>query len=130
MELRMRYINTIKLKTQSGFNFNIKDYFKVGAFYNLGYQLHIRNSNVNYEYKAPDSDIILGVNKSIGATPEPSNLLAVVETTGVKELKERIKLHNTDILKQVKLIKEKLKETFFDIMTDNTKNNIMEVQYA
>ena len=132
IELRMRYINTIKLKTQLNGSFNVRDYFKVGVFHDLSYSLPIRNSSFNYEYDTSNG-IILGVNITIAGNPSlpnTNNLLAIVETTGVKELKEKIKLNNTDILNQLKLIKEKLKGTFFDIMTDNTKDNIMEVQYA
>ncbi len=129
IELRMRYINTIKLKTQPNDSFNVRDYFKVGFFHDLGYPLSIRNSSFNYEYNTPEG-IILGVNTSIRVTSLPDNLLAVVETTGVKELKEKIKLNTIDIINQLKLIKEKLKEIFFDIMTDKTKDDVMKVQYG
>ena len=130
IELRIRYINAIKLKTQQNGEFNIKNYFNAGFFHHLDHPLRIRNSGFNYEFSS--NDIILGVNTRIKALPLPqSNLLAVIETTGIKELKEKIHLNDAkNILKQTRLIKEELKTTFFNVMTDNTKDNIMGVQYA
>ena len=132
IEVRMQYINKIILKTESGGNFNIKDYFKAGFFLNLGYPLRFMNSNFHYEFNSPNNNII-GMNTNIRANPSAQNneLISIIETTGVNLLKERVELSDeSTLLSKIQSIKQELKKIFFDTMTDNTKNNIMEVQYG
>ena len=45
-------------------------------------------------------------------------------------MEKQIELNDVAIYEEIKSIKEELKEVFFDVMTDKTKTEIMEVQYA
>jgi len=128
IELKVRYINKIKLKTKSNGEFDIRDYFNAGFFYNLKSPLAIRYSNFNYEFNSPNNNVI-GVNTIIRAN-NLKEIVSTIETTGVSFLKKQTKLNDEFILKNIQSIKEELKVVFFDVMNDNTKDNIMEVQYA
>lgn len=132
VELRMKYINTIKLKTEPNGEFNVRDYFKAGFFINLDYSLPIINSSFHYEFKSRNN-IIVGMNTHISANQLRQNneLISTVETTGINLLQHRVQLSDKiNILTQIQLIKEELKTVFFDTMTDHTKDDIMEVQYV
>ena len=131
IEIRMRYINTIILKAKPDGKLNIKDYFKAGLFFNPGYHLPLRNSSVHYEFIS-SNNIIIGMNINISTHSTQNNeLISTIETTGVDLLKEKTELsNNSNFLSKVQSIKQELKTIFFDTMTDNTKNNIMEAQYA
>lgn len=130
-ELKFKYVNTINLQTKTNGEFDLRDYFNAGFFYNLKHPFSVKHSNFSYEFNSKKSGIIINVNTSI-KTKEPgkSFLTAVIETAGTDLLQENLKLNNKTIIKKTKAIKEEIKTMFFDFMTDNTKENIMEVRYA
>ena len=130
-ELKFRYVNTIGLQERSNGEFDLRDYFNAGFFYNLKHPIPIKHSNFSYEFNSKKSGIMIGINTSIKAgRADKSPLTATIETTGRDLLKRNIKLNDGKIIQKTKSIKEELKTVFFDFITENTKDNIMEVQYA
>ena len=131
VELKFRYVNTISLKEKSNGEFDLRDYFNTGFFYNLKDPIPIKYSNFSYEFNSKKSGIMIGMNTKIKAGWANKNFLtATIETTGSDLLKGNIKLNDERIIQKTKSIKEELKTVFFDFITENTKDNIMEVQYA
>ena len=130
-ELTFKYVNTINLQTKTNGEFDFRDYFNAGFFHNLKYPLPIKQSNFSYEFNSKKSGITINVNTNIKSEqPGKGALTAVIETTGTDLLKKKIKLNDKKIIERAKLVKEEIKTLFFDFMTDNTKDNIMEVRYA
>lgn len=130
IQIIFRYINTINLTKEQNGNFNIGKYLKAIVGFNLDQPL--LSSVFNYEFMSSiKKNRVIGLNTQLGATPKNENkILTIIRTTGVNSLEQKIKLNNNEIFSEIKDIKDELKKVFFDIMTDHTKNNIMEVQYA
>ena len=80
-------------------------------------------------FKSFNNNGIIGVNTAFRGNASNNCITSVVRTTGVTPLENQIPLNDQLMFKKVKSIKDELKDIFFDIMTDKTKNEIMEVQY-
>ena len=130
-ELKFQYVNTIGLQRKSNGEFDFRKYFNAGFFHNLKHPIPIKYSNFSYEFNSKKSGIMIGININIkSGQKDKTSLIATIETTGRDLLNENIKLNDRKIIQKTKLIKEELKTVFFDFITENTKDNIMEVQYA
>ena len=128
VQIIVRYINTMEVPKESDGKFNI------GKYLNTNFSYHLNNpvlkSHFNYEFKSSHKENrVIGVNTVITGNKN-NNIISAVHTTGVDTLEKSAELNDARIYDKIKSIKEELKEVFFDIMSETTKNEIMEVQYA
>ena len=129
IQLVVRYVNKIEINTVEGQDFNIGKYFNTSFSYRLNKPL--LNTNFNIEFMSSyKKNRIIGINTHISGHSKAQGIINTVQTTGVNPLEKKIKLNDNDILSEIKSVKEELKEVFFDAITEETKNNIMEVEYA
>ncbi len=128
VQITVRYINRMEIpKTDDG-KFNIGDYFNTNFSYRL--KNPILGSHFNYDLQSSyDKDRVIGINTVIQGHKKGS-VVSTIQTTGVTSLEQQVVLNDMVIDREIKSIKEELKEVFFDVMTHKTKNDIMEVQYA
>ena len=128
VQVIVRYINTIEVPKSADGKFNI------GSYLNTNFSYHLNNpvlaSHFNYDLQSSyKQNRVIGVNTVIRGHKNNS-VISSVQTTGVASLEKQIELNDAAIYEEIKSIKEELKEVFFDVMTDKTKTEIMEVQYA
>lgn len=130
IQIIFRYINTIDLAKEQNGDFHIGKYLKATVGFNL--EQPLLSSVFNYEFMSSSKENrIIGLNTRFSVAPKDENKIATsIRTTGIQSLEQKIKLNNDQIFSEVKGIKDELKTVFFDVMTDYTKNDIMEVQYA
>lgn len=128
IQIIFRYINRIEISTGEKRDFNVGKYFNTNVSYKLSKPLLRTTSKFEFISNNKKNRII-GINTDISGHPKTQNIVSVIQTTGVNPLEKKIKLNNSDIFNEIKSTKEELKEVFFDIMTDETKNKIMEAQY-
>ena len=128
VQIIVRYINTMEIPKTADGKFNIGNYLKTNFSYHLNNP--ILASHFNYDLQSSyKKNRVIGVNTVIKGHKN-NNIVSAVQTTGIASLEKQIELNDTAIYGEIKSIKEELKEVFFDVMTDKTKNEIMEVQYA
>ena len=128
VQVTVRYINTMEIPKSTDGKFNI------GNYLNTNFSYHLSNpvlaSHFNYDLQSSyKQNRVIGVNTTVRGHKNNSVIFSV-QTTGVASLEKQIELNDVAIYEEIKSIKEELKEVFFDVMTDKTKTEIMEVQYA
>lgn len=129
IQLVVRYVNKIEINTETEKPFNMGKYFNTSFSYKLKEPL--LNTNLNIEFVSSyKKNRIIGINTHISGKPKNQGIINTVQTTGVNPLDKKIRLNSGNILNEIKSIKEELKEVFFKVVTEETKNNIMEVEYA
>ena len=128
VQVIVRYINTIEIPKDADGKFNISSYLNTNFSYNLNNPVLVYRFNYNLQssYK---QDRMIGVDTVIKGHKNNS-VISFIQTTGVASLEQQMELNNAAVYKKIKSIKEELKEVFFDVMTNKTKTEIMEVQYA
>ena len=130
IQITVRYVNTIEInQTQNG-AFDIRKYFNTSISSHL--KRPLLSTNFNFEFTSPDKkDRIIGINTDIRKrNPKTHSIMSVIQTTGVNPLEKKTKLNNEHIFEEIQSIREELKKVFFNTMTENTKKNIMEVEYV
>ena len=127
LQVIVRYINTIEMPKRDDGSFDMNKYLNISFAHRLSNP--VLTSQFNYEFKSSTNNGIIGVNTAFRGNASNNCITSVVQTTGVTPLESQIPLNDQLMFKKVKSIKDELKDIFFDIMTDKTKNEIMGVQY-
>ncbi len=131
LQIIVRYINTIVMPKQPNGSFDMEKYMNINFAYRMNNPT-IMTSQFNCEFRSNKNNII-GINthfqEEIRENSSTNSILSIVRTTGVASLENLVMLNDLIIFEKIKSIKDKLKDTFFEIMTDETKNKIMGVQY-
>ena len=127
VQIIVRYINTIEIPKKEDGSFDIDKYLNISFSNRLNHP--ILTSQFNYEFKSFKHNGVIGVNTAFKENRVTDCITSVVQTTGVILLENQISLNDQMVFKEIKSIKDELRKYFFDLVTDKTKNEIMEVQY-
>ena len=73
---------------------------------------------------------IIGMNTNIAGSPKTKNIISVIQTKGANPLEKKIRLNDQRIFNEIESIRKELKEVFFEAMTEETKNKLMEAEYV
>ena len=129
IQITVRYVNTIEINNKQNGAFNIGKYFNTSLSSQV--KKPLLNTNLNFAFASSDKkNRIIEISINIRGNPKTQGIINVVQTTGVNPLEQKIQLNDKNIFTKISSIREELKEVFFDTMTEETKNNIMEVQYV
>ena len=127
VQITVRYINNIEMKKDSQEKFNVGHYLNANFSYKLNQDALTYNLNCELRSSLKEERII-GINTMIKAGKD-NNIATIVQTTGVDSLTKSIRLNNLSICDEIKKVKQELKQVFFSMMTNETKKNIMGVEY-
>ena len=129
IQIMVCYVNTIEISNKQNGSFNIGKYFNTN--YSSQIQRPLLKTGFNFEFLSADrQNRVIGINANIAGNKANQSIINTIQTTGVNPLEKKTKLNSENVFNEIKSIKEELKEVFFDSMTEETKNNIMEVDYV
>ena len=123
------YANTIEISNKQNESFNIGKYFNANCSFQM--QRPLLRTNFNFEFVSDrKKNRVIGINANIAGNQKNQSIINIIQTTGANPLDKKTKLNSESMFNEIISIKEELKEAFFESMTEETKNNIMEVEYA
>ncbi len=128
VQIIIRYVNTLEFQKNERGQFDMGKYLNVNFSYNLKNAVLTSHFNCDFQSLSKPNRII-GISTAIRGN-KTNSVTSIVQTTGVNPLENSILLNDGQIFDEIKSVKEELKTVFFEIMTEHTKNEIMEVRYV
>ena len=131
-ELKLCYHNNFQIESEKDGKFAAQKYFNAAIAYNQNAKPFpsLDQLSFSYAFEVRDKVFIQLTNSLQEENRSSSKLRTHIRTIGhARPLPVETKLNDPILLKQILDLKSDIKNSFFDLLSQHTKDNIMEVKY-